>query len=103
MKTTLVLSATLAAMAASATQAQTQRPPCGDRDAIVERLEAKWGETFTGGGMQSASAVFEVWMSEDSGTWTILKTSSNGMACVMATGTNWMVGETEKAIAGVEG
>jgi hypothetical protein len=76
---------------------------CGEREAIISRLEAKWGETFVGGGLQSASSVFEVWISADKGTWTILKTSANGMACVMAAGTNWLESLPSQQIAGIKG
>ncbi len=83
--------------------AQAATPPCGNRDAIVERLETKWGETFAGAGLQSASSVFEVWMSAEKGTWTILKTNANGTACVMASGTNWLDGLPTEQIVGIEG
>ena len=82
----------VAATVVSAASAQQTgvTPPCASRDAIVERLQAKWGETYTGGGLQSAASVFEIYMSEEHGTWTILRTSPNGIACVMASGTNWL-------------
>ena len=82
---------------------QMAQPPCGDRDAIVERLEAKWGETFAGGGLQSSSSLFEVWMSAEKGTWTILKTNANGTACVMASGTNWLESLPSQQISGTKG
>lgn len=82
---------------------QMAQPPCGDRDAIVERLEAKWGEAFAGGGLQSSSSLFEVWMSPENGTWTILKTNANGTACVMASGTNWLESLPGQAISGIKG
>ncbi len=71
-------------------QAQTT---CAERDMVVEKLEGRYGEAFAGGGLQNSSSVFEVWFSEEKGTWTILMTRSNGMTCIMASGTNWREGE----------
>ncbi|MEM9708382.1 MAG: hypothetical protein AAF871_06270 [Pseudomonadota bacterium] len=62
---------------------------CADRDRVVERLASGYGESFQGGGLQSESKVFEVWFSEEKGTWTILMTRADGTSCVMAAGTNW--------------
>lgn len=66
--------------------AQTQ---CATRDHVVQRLATGYGESFQGGGLQSATKVFEVWFSEEKGTWTILMTRSDGTSCVMASGTDW--------------
>jgi len=76
---------------------------CGNRETIVARLASNWGESFAGGGLQNATSVFEVWMSAEKGTWTILKTSADGTSCVMASGTNWLVTLPSERIAGVDG
>lgn len=65
------------------------QPACATRDVVVERLSTGYGESFQGGGLQSATKVFEVWFSEDEGTWTILMTKADGTSCVMASGTDW--------------
>ena len=75
---------------------------CGDRTMVTERLQSKWGEQFAGGGLQNTNNVFEVWMSEENGTWTILQTNANGKSCVMASGTNWREGEMTKKLSGVK-
>lgn len=77
---------------------------CAERDSVVQKLESGYGEAFAGGGLQNSSRVFEVWMSEEKGTWTILMTRSDGMSCVMATGTNWRDGAPiAKTPAGIPG
>ena len=76
----------LAALLPSALHAQTN---CAARDAVIAKLESGYGETFAGGGVQNAKHVFEVWFSEEKGTWTILMTRADGMSCIMASGTNW--------------
>ena len=76
----------LAAFVPTAISAQTN---CAERTTVVEKLEASYGEVFAGGGLQNANHVFEVWFSEDKGTWTILMTRADGVSCIMASGTNW--------------
>lgn len=70
-----------------------QQSNCADRQHVVNKLESGYGETFVGGGLQNASRVFEVWLSEDKGTWTILMTRADGKTCIMASGTNWREGD----------
>lgn len=62
---------------------------CAPRDVVVERLGAKYGEQFAGGGLQSTRQIFEVWFSPRTRTWTILMTRADGVSCIMASGTNW--------------
>lgn len=62
---------------------------CGERTGLIDRLIQKYGESRQGLGMRGEAAVFEVWASEKTGSWTILFTRPNGVACVMATGHDW--------------
>ena len=65
---------------------------CANRDTVVDRLQSRYSENFSGGGLQmrsSGQTFVEVWSSENTGTFTILLTTPEGMACVVATGTNW--------------
>lgn len=83
------LAAVLTLLMASGAVAQTN---CASRDQVVDRLAGKYGEAFSGGGLRNAESVFEVWVSEEKGTWTILLTRSDGISCIMASGTNWRDG-----------
>ena len=65
---------------------------CAERASVVDKLAVKYGEAFSGGGLQSAESIFEVWHSEEKGTWTILMTRADGVSCIMASGTNWREG-----------
>lgn len=67
---------------------------CANRDQVIQRLETGYGEEFAGGGVQNAKRIFEVWFSEEKGTWTILMTKADGTTCIMASGTNWREGLT---------
>ncbi len=63
---------------------------CGTRDSVIEKLKGKYGETRRGGGLAGPAAIFEVCASDKPPrTWTILKTTPNGWACIMAVGDGW--------------
>jgi hypothetical protein len=76
-------------MAAVAPPAQAQTMPCGARADIIERLGEKYGETRRGGGLAGPTAVIELYASDKTGSWTILRTGTNGLSCVMAVGEGW--------------
>ncbi len=68
---------------------QTLDMVCGARDSVVAALGEKYGEIRRGGGLAGPTAIFEIWASEATGTWTILKISPDGMTCIMAAGDVW--------------
>ncbi len=82
---------------ASAAQAQMA---CGTRDVVVGKLDKIYGEVRRGGGLAGPTAIFEIWASDVTGTWTILKTTPNGLTCVMAVGDNWQDDNTVQRVAG---
>ncbi len=84
-------------LTATAAQAQTA---CGSRDVIVEKLDEKYGERRRGGGLSGPKGLIEIWASEETGTWTILKTTPNGLTCVMALGTAWQDDVVVERVAG---
>jgi hypothetical protein len=59
---------------------------CGKRDAIIQQLEAKYGETRRSVGLQQGRGVVEIYASEKTGSWTILVTDPRGRSCLMAAG-----------------
>lgn len=71
-------------LATQATYAQGRN--CGQRAAIVERLETKYGETRQSVGLAPNNGVVETFASADTGTWTIVITLPNGMTCLVAAG-----------------
>jgi hypothetical protein len=65
---------------------------CAMRDTVVDRLEKKYSEQFTAGGLQTSRAtqtVVEVWSSPETGTFTVMLTNPQGISCIVATGTDW--------------
>ena len=76
---------------------------CTDRESLVSRLATGYGEAFAGAGLRNAEQVFEVWLSEEKGTWTILMTRANGQSCIMASGTNWRDSDKVNLPKGIPG
>lgn len=64
--------------------AQGQR--CGARAAIVEVLAERFGEHAQSMGLAANNSVVEVYASEETGTWTIIVTGTNGLTCLVASG-----------------
>lgn len=75
-----------AAIAPPAVSAQTN---CAPRDTIVERLQGKYSERLTGGGLQNDQQLLEIWSSEQTGSFTVLMSRANGISCIVASGQNW--------------
>lgn len=74
--------------AALAPPVQAQNARCLPRDVLVQTLETKYSESLTGGGLQSAQQLVEIWSSQ-SGSFTVFVTRADGFACIMATGQAW--------------
>lgn len=85
----LISTALVFGAAAMAPPAHAQTTQCLQRDALVETLQGKYGESLTGGGLQSAERLIEVWSSDDTGSFTVFVTHPNGVSCIVATGQNW--------------
>lgn len=73
-----------------------QASNCANRALVVAKLAGKYGEAQIGAGLQNQTHIFEVWVSDESGTFTILMTRADGSTCIMASGRNWRAGD-EKA------
>ena len=99
---TLVLGTAVAAVTASAAGAPdtAQDLACGSREEMTERLKRSFGEAQTGLGLISAAQVLEVWSSEETGTWTILMTDTDGQSCLVAAGESWKTVPVEALIKG---
>lgn len=62
---------------------------CAERATLVERLENRLGEARQAMGLNRANAIIEVFASAETGTWTILVTTPNGISCLVASGDLW--------------
>lgn len=78
---------TLASMLVVAVTAEAQSARnCGPRDAVVDRLADRYGESRRSVGLGSNNALVEVFASDETGSWTITVTSTNGLTCLVASG-----------------
>lgn len=96
------LSTLIAAMALIVPTAGHAQSSCADRSDVTERLSVKYGEKFAGGGLRNSDSIFEVWKSDETGSWTIIMTMPNGKSCIMAAGTDWR-GALPETPAGIPG
>jgi hypothetical protein len=81
-------SALIVGIAAAPAEALAQLA-CGERDSVIAKLGGNFGEVLRGGGVAGGAAVFELWASDNTGSWTILVTDTDGVSCVVATGDGW--------------
>ncbi|AWI84194.1 hypothetical protein CEW88_11170 [Alloyangia pacifica] len=82
----LLLIGLCAALAALPSAGAAQSRACGPRDVVIARLAETYGETRQSIGLGSDNAVMEVFASDETGTWTITITSSQGVTCLVASG-----------------
>lgn len=90
------MAAVLLALALLSTCAAAQSPQhCAPRAHVLERLMGKYGEAPVALGLAGDnSSVMELFASEETGTWTVSVTLSNGLTRLIATGQNfeWLPG-----------
>lgn len=63
-----------------------QTSNCGPRDAIIAFLTDKYGESRQAIGIAGNGWVFEVFASNETGTWSVTITQPSGLMCIKASG-----------------
>ena len=81
----------LAALAALfAVPAFAQQAPCFPRDRIVAEITNRYGEATVALGVTGdGNAVFEFWGNRESVSWTLTRTTPDGVTCALADGMAW--------------
>lgn len=69
-----------------ASQARADTMTCLDRATLVERLAGQYGESPQSVGLAGDDRLIELFASPDTGSWTLLVTAPNGIACLYAAG-----------------
>ena len=72
----------------STTFAQTDAN-CAPRQVVVERLEHRFAETVQMIGLGGGNRLLELYASPDTGTWSIVITTTEGVACLVASGVSF--------------
>lgn len=68
--------------------ANSASAPCGDRDAIIHKLDNAYSEEPVSIGIVENGSLIEIFVSEN-GTFTVLITYPKGLTCLVATGNSW--------------
>lgn len=74
---------------------------CAPRAEIVSYLRKQYDETRRGIGLMTGGTVAEVFASASTGTWTIIVTRPDGVACAVAAGEAWQ--DTMPELPGEDG
>lgn len=94
----LTIAASAAIWAAFSFPAEAQQV-CTTRSDLVKMLLEKYKEQPSGQGLVGDRAILEVFVS-DKGTFTIVSSHTNGVACIIAAGNSWEAMERPKIIEG---
>jgi hypothetical protein len=62
---------------------------CGARQAVVDMLGSRYGETVRSVGLAGRDRIVEVFASDETGSWTILVTNTAGVTCLVASGQHY--------------
>ena len=74
--------------------AHAQTASCTARDTLVANL-TRLGESQSGIGLSRGGQVLEIWTSSKTGSWTVVLTRSDGIACIMSYGESWIAPEIQ--------
>lgn len=74
---------------ASVGPAASQESTCNNRDSLHDVLKQGFAETPVAVGVISEDAIVELFAEAKGATWTLVVSSTDGHACVIAAGTDW--------------
>ncbi len=87
----LAATAVMAVVAVSFSSVATaqQQPLCTERSEVLSQLSSQYAEAPVAMGIANNGGVLEILSSRSGGSWTIILTMPNGVACMIAAGENW--------------
>lgn len=86
---TRILILTIAIALAILTKPAAAQSRCAPYDAISANLIQKYGERRAHGGLRSTTQAMEIWVNDETGTWTVLIITPANVSCVVAAGAFW--------------
>ena len=81
--------APIVALIAASADGAAQQAPCNQRDDVLGHLAQKYQELPVAVGVTNRGALVEVLSTGDGKTWTIIISSPDGEACMVAAGEGW--------------
>lgn len=72
-------------------------PYCDRPDTLAVSLGEEYGEEVMLSAMNPNGTSFRFWASDEFGTWTVSYRRSDGIACVVGSGTGWSRGDSAQA------
>ena len=84
--TPIVFALGLIALLSGPATAAPEPRACAPYALVSEQLEQKFNEVPTAFGLVEDKSVMQLYSSADSGTWTIVMTSRQGVSCIVAAG-----------------
>lgn len=76
-------------LVAEPARGQESAVQCAPRERALSWLAEKYAERSVSVGVAASGMVVEILVSPDGSTWSILLVSPAGIACMVASGTNW--------------
>lgn len=76
-------------LAAAQVGAPAVQPACHPYKEIARQLGSRYAEAPVSLGLQSNGNLLQVFASAASGSWTIVSTAPDGLACILAAGESW--------------
>ncbi|MGI9482043.1 MAG: hypothetical protein ACR2OR_06770 [Hyphomicrobiales bacterium] len=86
--TKLMIAAACGALYFSAAVPAMSMAACAPHGAVIKSLSGKYNETRKAYGLAGGKQMLEIFVSEK-GTWTVVVTNLEGIACVIAVGDSW--------------
>ncbi|PIV72997.1 MAG: hypothetical protein COW55_14705 [Rhodobacteraceae bacterium CG17_big_fil_post_rev_8_21_14_2_50_65_11] len=96
----LLTAALLFGCAATAPPALAQSLLCGPRPAVTASLARNRGEHLAGAGVQTSRQVIELWISQETNSFTVLLTLANGASCLIANGEDFFLRQPAEMVMG---
>jgi len=95
-----VLACSAAATMIATAGASAQGAMCASHEKITQALGGKFGEKRRAIGLISNSGLMELYVSE-TGTWTVILTNPDKLACILAAGHSWDEPPVPKELTGL--
>lgn len=71
------------------TPRQTVQRTCLPHDGVGPKLRSEFGEKVLGRGVSNDGTLLEIFMAQNDGTFTVIKTTPEGLSCVVDFGDGW--------------